>query len=657
LSDKTRYEKELAEALKKLPLPSEDAAWDDMSKLLDEEHDKVPPLLLYRSNIVIGSVIAALLIGTLLLFICNKKATDNKRVNDQTNNSTQLNINNSDSSNKKSSSPKNDDNEAVNNSTDKSTANIDATIPVNISSSTDNSNNTNTTTSAQPNKVDSRNNGEQITTISLTNSAVVTSATTIKANSNNLNHNNNSIKGNQINKKTTTSNKEINNNSAAPADSTEAETKNAPDKKASNKISNNLTSTSIAVVSAVSVSAKHKTSHTAIRLSGKTTAHIKSATTSNDDNTVVADDDATSHNIASADQTVATISSKNTTDVKSNNTVKHTSTKHTSASLPYYEQSTAAIAITTKGSKHAHYKKGNTTASTKANTQIKISSSNIEENDVVIDTTEMIKIGQSVLANKKAKHPPVIKKDTSTVKPLVAAVKDSSTKKKEKQLRITIGIAEQQAIRLNCDCVYPNDAYTKSALVTDYIPSVYVRIQPAKKWFVEAELKYKAPQYIQEQLYKTSVSDLPLNYTTSSYILKKVYYNQIPISFNYYIIPHLSIGVGVIYNNFAGQTTQQDVAKKLYGTAGNTDSIISSSIISNRSNDSSVTFTENSFQALVQSQYDWRRWSIGVRYAIGLQPYVKYNDPISGSAIQKTSNALTVFIRFELWDSKKKKKK
>jgi hypothetical protein len=709
LSDKTRYEKELADALKKLPLPSEDAAWNDMSKLLDEEHDKVPPppLPFYRSNIFMGSVIAALLIGTLLLFICNKKSTDNTRINDQTNNSTQLNDSKSD--NKAPFSNSNDQKE-LNNATDH---------PSGISNGSKNAN----AIPSQPTTIGTHNNIEQTTGNTQTNTnsnntVVSSSAATIKRN--NVNKNSNSIKNYQTNKKITgntqtntnsknntivpsvtstntnsnnlnnnnnveskhTNNKQINNNSPAPDKNTEADKNDASGKKISNEpiknktgnvndanesdvavvssknTNKNVTSTSVATTSVVDLSSKHKTNHiTTAKSNGKTTANIKSATASNDD--IIADDNVaiTSPVISTTQSTTTTAVSKNATAVKSNSNVKHCAVIHTATALTYYEQSTAAVATSNKNNKHSYHKKGNIAASTKANTKAKISSSIVQENNTIIDTTEMIKIGQSVLANKKAKHPPVIKKDTSAINPLVAAVKDSSTKKKEKQLRIAIGVAEQQAIRLNCDCVYPNDAYTKSSLVTDYIPSVYVRIQPAKKWFVEAELKYKAPQYIQEQLYKTSVSDLPLNYTTSSYVLKKVYYNQIPISFNYYIIPHLSIGAGVIYNNFAGQTTQQDIAKKLYGTAGSSDSIISSSTISNRSNDSSVTFTKNSFQALVQSQYDWRRWSIGVRYAIGLQPYIKYKDPISGSPIEKTSNALTVFIRFELWDSKKKKKK
>ncbi|HTC01032.1 MAG TPA: hypothetical protein VK705_10145, partial [Ferruginibacter sp.] len=360
------------------------------------------------------------------------------------------------------------------------------------------------------------------------------------------------------------------------------------------------------------------------------------------------------------------IPGNNTNALVTSSSSDNISATHNHTKSTYYKYSIASVS--TKNNK-VHSKKGNNIgASTKSKTQFNIASSTPESNEENIDTAQLIKIGQYVLANKKAKHH-IIKKDTSTIKPLVLTTKDSSTtaKKKDnnkKQLRISAGIAEQQAIRLNCDCVYPNDAYTTSSLVTDYIPSVYIRIQPSKKWFVQAELKYKAPQYIQEQLYRESVQDLPFDYTTTTYVIKKVYYNQVPLSFDYYIIPHLSIGVGVIYNNYAGQVSQQDIRKKLYGTTA--DSVISSRIISDRNDSNFITFTKNSFQGLIEGQYDWRRFSIGARYAIGLQPYLKYNtDQInngispapSNNVVEKKNDALTIFIRYELWDSRGKKKK
>ena len=107
----------------------------------------------------------------------------------------------------------------------------------------------------------------------------------------------------------------------------------------------------------------------------------------------------------------------------------------------------------------------------------------------------------------------------------------------------------------------------------------------------------------------------------------------------------------MIYNNFAGQVSQQDVRKSLYG---GTDSTISSSTSTSTYN-TNLTFRKNSFQGLIEGQYVWNRFTFGARYAIGLQNYLTYTSP-AGNLVEKKNDALIVFIHFELWDHKRKKK-
>ena len=795
MSDLTRYEKELAQELKKLPLPSEDAAWDDMSKLLDKDRDKIGGVPPGRGYIVLGSLLGALLIGSLIFFIC-KKTADNKKANNQTTISSGTKDNSVDNTN------------TLNNKETITTNDQSTTTDNNVGdlSKTANTNNTksipgNDQNNSAANKVNSV--AEITNNTAAKNSQANTKERSISVSSNTNTQTTNTVDAKNStgsNKQTLINSKEINSNTIPvghnDANSEEASGKNLrdqhndhrnniPAKKASTRntqnktgettasnefVDNNETNNKNSITEnsshssvTTTLAAKHSAAHHLTARSMSTTANSlatsnsdvmvnntthKSATlntansnnnststtktspnnngvtnntvsTTNDvavtntpaansnavntnnnsitNNTItktpVANSDAASNtNLSSNDvATTNNISNNSTTTAKtshshivrsnkkialhSNNVTNNNSNSSTNdlastTDLPnsndaktnsnevkhtkpaYYAHSTAAVS--TKSSKNNIKKKNNLTA-TKAKTQINISGPNTDEDATAVDSVQLIKIGQNVLAKRKAKHN-IIKKDTSVVNPLAVTAKlaDTTAKKKEnkKHLDISAGIGEQQAIRLNCDCVYPNDAYTKSSLVTDYIPSVYIKIQPSKKWFIQAELKYKAPQYIQEQLYNKSISNLPLNYTTSTSVLKKVYYNQIPISFDYVIITHLSIGVGVIYNNFAGQVSQQDVIKKLYGTTA--DSTVSSSISTNK-NDSDLVFTKNSFQGLIEGEYQWKRFTIGARYAVGLQSYLKYTDPTTGNPIEKKNNAVTFFIRFELWDNKKKK--
>lgn len=249
-------------------------------------------------------------------------------------------------------------------------------------------------------------------------------------------------------------------------------------------------------------------------------------------------------------------------------------------------------------------------------------------------------------ANKTAQPPAPVNYPAKA-----AALKSPDAKK---NFHISIGIAEQQAVRLDCHCAYPDNVYTNTTAVKDYIPAVYVRLYPAKKWFMQAGLKIAAPQYVEEQLYKANVQNLPLNYTTTSYVLKKLYYTQIPVNFNYIILRGWSAGIGVMYNGLSQGISEVNVHKKIFGSAS--DSLVSSQIITGRNDSNFAAIVKNNFQGFIESEYRWRYLSFGARYAYSLQPYVHYADPFTGKLVEKKTSAFNFFIRVELWDSKKKKK-
>ncbi|MEO6187638.1 MAG: hypothetical protein ABIO82_00780 [Ginsengibacter sp.] len=64
-------------------------------------------------------------------------------------------------------------------------------------------------------------------------------------------------------------------------------------------------------------------------------------------------------------------------------------------------------------------------------------------------------------------------------------------------------------------------------------------------------------------------------------------------------------------------------------------------------------FVLSYFQAIFETQFEWERFSAGARYSFGLQPYLKFR--LSGiEKREEKNNALQLFIRYKLWDSRKK---
>jgi len=246
--------------------------------------------------------------------------------------------------------------------------------------------------------------------------------------------------------------------------------------------------------------------------------------------------------------------------------------------------------------------------------------------------------------------------DTSVIKPLSKPIEDclipgkKKNSNERKKFNLAAGISIQQLVRLHDNLVYPSDGNNISS-IADYIPSVYIRLYNRKKWFIQSEFKYAAPQDIQEFIYKVNVQDQPFKDIVTSYTLKQVRFHQISAGFHYFVLPNLSIGSGVIYNIFSSADIQEDVHQMQYES----NSLLVGSVNMTNKNDSNFSgHIKNNFQWLLETQYKWKQFSLGLRYAVGLQPYINYVDPFSGYAAQKNNNTLNVFLRYEFWRSVKK---
>lgn len=239
-------------------------------------------------------------------------------------------------------------------------------------------------------------------------------------------------------------------------------------------------------------------------------------------------------------------------------------------------------------------------------------------------------------------------KSTETVK-ANQPKKDSA---KKENISFSIGMAMQQQLPVNGQKMVPYNSLGRKGTLRDYIPSVYFRIHRDDKWFLQSEFRYGVPQYTKEFLYKQKITvdtPGPPVTTTTSARLKKTFYHQLPLTFNYFVLPDWSVGTGIVWNKFVSAISEQEIRRRLPGTT--LDSVISNGIIKTPGADSN--FAKSYFQAVLETQYRWKRFSIGARYAFGLQPYIKFTLP-GGTQQEEKNSSLQLFLRFELWKSKEK---
>lgn len=236
--------------------------------------------------------------------------------------------------------------------------------------------------------------------------------------------------------------------------------------------------------------------------------------------------------------------------------------------------------------------------------------------------------------------------------------KKATTEKAKKKSKYTFitGLGEQQIIPIDGQRLTPYNSLGRKGTLLDYIPSIYVRVKRNEKWFVQAEFKYGAPQYnkdnfvYQQKIVPDTGFNPPFSTITSSK-LKKSYYHQLPITFNYYVAPNWSVGAGVQWNNFFGVVAEKEINRKNNFTQR--DSIISSFTAIDKK-DSANLFKKNYFLGVIETQYQWKRLTFGAKYTFGLEPYITFTLP-GGNQQKERSNSVLLFIKYELWKSKNKK--
>ena len=207
-----------------------------------------------------------------------------------------------------------------------------------------------------------------------------------------------------------------------------------------------------------------------------------------------------------------------------------------------------------------------------------------------------------------------------------------------------------QLIPVDGQKLTPYNSQGRKGSLADYIPSVFGRMYRNDKWFLQAEFRYGAPQYEREVIYQqdNQLDTFNITNTITSAKLKKTFYHQLPVSFSYYVLPNFSIGGGFVWNRFQGAVSEQDVVQRTVSTG--VDTVLSKGVILT-SEKADSNFAKSYVQALVETQYTWKRFSLGARYSSGLQPYLKFTLP-GGTQQKERNRSLQVFLRYELWRSK-----
>jgi len=235
------------------------------------------------------------------------------------------------------------------------------------------------------------------------------------------------------------------------------------------------------------------------------------------------------------------------------------------------------------------------------------------------------------------------------ISPPVVTNEDKQEQKKKKPPFVwSAGIGLQQSIAVNGQESSSFNYNGKESALSDHIPSIYLRLQK-DKWFTQLEFHYAMPQPTQNFSFsqKTKYDAANSSINTERFIIQKLYYHQLPLTVNYSVLPNLSIGAGGMYNILAGAVTEQEVTSKNVLTGAES---ITRNVAPVKGYKDSFLY-KTTAGIILQTDYHWKRFSLGLRFTQNLQPFIKYTKP-DGAILDEKSQALQAILRFRLWSSR-----
>lgn len=227
-----------------------------------------------------------------------------------------------------------------------------------------------------------------------------------------------------------------------------------------------------------------------------------------------------------------------------------------------------------------------------------------------------------------------------------------------KRLRMAAGIAAGKTFPIDGQKANAYDASGNKAGLADYIPHVYFRYYPKSNSYIQADLALHSPQYTHPLVVdsaKVGTSNLPGWQSAAQYntiTLKKLYYNDLWLSFHHRLFNGLWLGAGIqlsFLQNAVGEN-----ATMLLAGAGGRDTVFGAKIYGMRSGGGDYNeLPKKDWRLTLQAEYSWRRWMLCVFYKESIHTYT--DEFLSGYNAHYRNSSWGVYLSYDLWEKQRRR--
>ncbi len=195
----------------------------------------------------------------------------------------------------------------------------------------------------------------------------------------------------------------------------------------------------------------------------------------------------------------------------------------------------------------------------------------------------------------------------------------------------------------------------------DYLPMPHVQYHINQKSYVQAEVQVVSPQYIQPVLlyqskYEASANTTNYRFITNSVYARKLYYFNLPLAVHYSPFKNFYLGSGIQFSSLLSGIAMYD--KRGYNSLGpaSGDTLITQSFSKFKNDSISGKLNGNEFRLMMDANYYWHRFTVGLRYNQALSNYVSVQVNSTSPIFTDKNKSMQFYLRYNLWEDRKRKK-
>ena len=193
--------------------------------------------------------------------------------------------------------------------------------------------------------------------------------------------------------------------------------------------------------------------------------------------------------------------------------------------------------------------------------------------------------------------------------------------------------------------------------ISDYIPSPHFQYHFNNKTYIQAGLQFSSPQFIRPiLLYDHERMAGPNVVEYNSIYARKLYYFNLPVSVYHSPLRNFYMGAGLQFSSMMSGIAQVQQIKRFYTPIGPDEYIMSNYYTKFKNDSLSSRFNTNEIRLLLDINYYWNRFTVGLQYNQAFNNYVSFQVNPGTPYIFDKNKSLQFYLRYNIWEDKKRNK-